>query len=118
MNIYWRNADHNFVAPVVIESFGARFQSTHAPNTSLLVVYGCTIESDSSGGELQEGEWRSLAAIPHSRYAALTIRLLLSMSAIVFSRSSADMVAGSKPSADLVISVDCSAQRSGRYAFK
>ena len=54
----------------------------------------------------------------HLRHAALTTFDSLSMSAMVFSSSSADMLAGSKPSADLVIRVDCSAQRSGRMAFR
>jgi hypothetical protein len=49
----------------VAQCFGVQFSIITHANTSLLVVYGCTIESDSSGGELQEGEWRSLAAIPH-----------------------------------------------------
>jgi hypothetical protein len=42
---------------IVDQRFGVWFfdKDLHTPNTSLLVVYGDTIESDSSGGELKKG---------------------------------------------------------------
>jgi hypothetical protein len=83
---------------IVAESSARGFSIfPHAPNTSLLVVYGCTIESDSSGGELQEGEWRSLAAIPHKSlkwrgclvapilYAATDLRSSLTTASLISS---------------------------------
>ena len=41
------------------------FQQAHAEYLTAGCLWLHTMESDSSGGELQEGERRSLAAVPH-----------------------------------------------------
>ena len=46
------------------------FPQAHAEYLTAGCLWLHTMESDSSGGELQEGERRSLAAVPHQYLAA------------------------------------------------